>query len=498
MADMHICTVILQLTCIYVTINQSSIPERNKQVPLMRDIYWNAQQCIIDLGEEQEGSAPAFERAMTIDEELRRNVGDAEGGNGEPEFSRVEFAGICYLFSRPWFSRIWVFQEAVLAVDVSILYGLRSITWGQLCTLALSFDRYFTERPDAWAVYYSLDNLQPAHLEPLQIALPLFLTMAELRRAGNAVPPRRITKLLRKTLPMAATDPRDKIYGLLGLATGKMSFDIQPDYATPTATVYREFARTVLKHGDMRILSDAGNNNHSIAGLPSWTPDWTAWSYKPFVSVSVYRACGARKKIQLVSSPTNPNTIYIVGGIVDTVQFVSKSLPRGKRTPLKRVVNVRFQRRALVERLDSYPTGEDIFEAYWRTLLYDRIEDSDGFAVKAPPEYGGYYQDYLRCCELVQEDPFVELPTDLQQHLLIYVVEAGERFCVTQNGYMGNVPPSTLPGDKICVLYGARVPFVLREEGASYRIIGDCYIHGLMDGEAFQLKHWKEKMISIC
>ncbi|EON66518.1 hypothetical protein W97_05763 [Coniosporium apollinis CBS 100218] len=271
-----------------------------------------------------------------------------------------------------------------------------------------------------------------------------------------------------------------------------MSFDIQPDYATPTATVYREFARTVLKHGDMRILSDAGKNNHSIAGLPSSAPDWTAWSYKPFVSVSVYRACGARKKIQLVSSPTNPNTVYIMGGIVDTVQFVSKSPPREKRSPLKRVVNAEFQRRALVERLDIYPTGEDIFEAYWRTLLYDRVEDSNGLAVKAPPEYGGYYPEVLRAST---GRSLRSASHGLTTAPFIYDVEAGEQFCVTQNGYMGNAPRSTLPGDKICVLYGARVPFVLREEGASYRIIGDCYIHGLMDGEAFQLKHWREEMI---
>ncbi|CAI6337710.1 unnamed protein product [Periconia digitata] len=50
------------------------------------------------------------------------------------------------------------------------------------------------------------------------------------------------------------------------------------------------------------------------------------------------------------------------------------------------------------------------------------------------------------------------------------------------------------PGDTIAVLFGSRVPFILRkvesEVENGYRLIGDCYIHGLMDGEAIQM--WKD------
>lgn len=40
-------------------------------------------------------------------------------------------------------------------------------------------------------------------------------------------------------------------------------------------------------------------------------------------------------------------------------------------------------------------------------------------------------------------------------------------------------------GDYIAVLAGGRFPFVLRSTGDHYRLIGPCYVHGIMDGEAF-------------
>ena len=67
--------------------------------------------------------------------------------------------------------------------------------------------------------------------------------------------------------------------------------------------------------------------------------------------------------------------------------------------------------------------------------------------------------------------------------------------CITRNGYIGMVPKKTEIGDVVVVLNGAQVPFVLRPalsvvdgwvEG-SYQLVGECYVHGVMDGEAFGL-----------
>ncbi|OQO14483.1 hypothetical protein B0A48_01361 [Cryoendolithus antarcticus] len=55
-------------------------------------------------------------------------------------------------------------------------------------------------------------------------------------------------------------------------------------------------------------------------------------------------------------------------------------------------------------------------------------------------------------------------------------------------GYVGSTSHTTQRGDVVCVLFGARVPFMLRPEPDSrYRLIGDCYVDGMMDGKAVDM-----------
>jgi hypothetical protein len=67
---------------------------------------------------------------------------------------------------------------------------------------------------------------------------------------------------------------------------------------------------------------------------------------------------------------------------------------------------------------------------------------------------------------------------------------------------MAIVPPFAKQGDQICIICGAQTPFVLRkrereipagddhtasqgevEYECQYKLVGECYVHGVMDGE---------------
>lgn len=52
-------------------------------------------------------------------------------------------------------------------------------------------------------------------------------------------------------------------------------------------------------------------------------------------------------------------------------------------------------------------------------------------------------------------------------------------------------------GDCITVLTGGRTPFLLRPVGGQYRLVGHCYVHGIMDGEAFPVDESELEWISI-
>lgn len=58
-------------------------------------------------------------------------------------------------------------------------------------------------------------------------------------------------------------------------------------------------------------------------------------------------------------------------------------------------------------------------------------------------------------------------------------------FFMTSSGHMGMGPQDIAYGDEIVILLGARAPFVLRRvNDFDYCLIGECYIHGIMYGEA--------------
>ncbi|KAH8598609.1 heterokaryon incompatibility protein-domain-containing protein [Bisporella sp. PMI_857] len=60
----------------------------------------------------------------------------------------------------------------------------------------------------------------------------------------------------------------------------------------------------------------------------------------------------------------------------------------------------------------------------------------------------------------------------------------GKRIFVTSNGYLGLGSEYVEPGDVVVIILGAKMPFVLRKaEGQTFMLIGESYVHGIMDGE---------------
>jgi len=69
------------------------------------------------------------------------------------------------------------------------------------------------------------------------------------------------------------------------------------------------------------------------------------------------------------------------------------------------------------------------------------------------------------------------------------------RFMLTHNGYMGWAPDNifgsrdaqTKSGDLIAILFGCSTPIVIRPHGEYFKVVGEAYVQGLMDGEAMEL-----------
>jgi hypothetical protein len=69
---------------------------------------------------------------------------------------------------------------------------------------------------------------------------------------------------------------------------------------------------------------------------------------------------------------------------------------------------------------------------------------------------------------------------------LIVLIVLYRRPFLTRDGKIGKGWNSIKQGDLVCVIFGCDVPLVLRPVEEHYYMIGDCYVEGIMQGEAMR------------
>jgi hypothetical protein len=73
------------------------------------------------------------------------------------------------------------------------------------------------------------------------------------------------------------TDPRDKVFGFLGLTMGAQVNLITPDYSASVSQIFEQTTVQLIQHyQDLRILSCGLPRSGPFKGLSSWVPDWTS------------------------------------------------------------------------------------------------------------------------------------------------------------------------------------------------------------------------------
>jgi hypothetical protein len=90
----------------------------------MDEIYKGAYQVIAYLGEETPSSSVLFRELATVEEE-------PASGNRRPRPSPTDeiVRALIDLFERPWFSRVWVLQEAFHAQRLTFMCGISTVEY---------------------------------------------------------------------------------------------------------------------------------------------------------------------------------------------------------------------------------------------------------------------------------------------------------------------------------------------------------------------------------
>jgi hypothetical protein len=480
-----------------ICINQVDIPERNRQVEIMREIYSN-QEVIVWLGDETDLDCVAFDFIHIFDDEHFRNNGinwDNKEAVWSLHYSLIKekptlARAVWKLLQRPWFHRVWIIQEVAMAKKATLICGKHTVDWSSFLRMT-NFIRKNDLDSSFGMTVHALTTIE-------------VMTWLQDARLGNASQEPALLRLLDKTQLCSATDSRDRIFALLGVASDADSAGVTVNYSIECTELYKRFARhNIFEKKDLACLSYPKNPKQpSKLTLPSWVPDWSLDSNSaPFCPLHGQGFNVARGTSLALSS--FEDDIIMAGFIVDTIREVGTGyMTTESSTPFfdpdqpSLVLHVYKTAMTECDEIASianpYPTGEDFKESYWRALVCNRLLSGE-----VPP---------VEMTETIPIFPFVfEIIDDLaakrydklDRSMLEKVTAAfpygsavgkwasGRAFCSTKSRFLGWVPRGAVAGDLVCVFGGAEVPYVLRlNTDGSYKLLGDCYIHGIMESEA--------------
>ncbi|KAM0322258.1 hypothetical protein ACHAQA_009546 [Verticillium albo-atrum] len=296
-----------------------------------------------------------------------------------------------------------------------------------------------------------------------------------------------LKKLLMRTW---ATDPRDKVYSILGLASDRDAMNLTVDYTQSTEDLYIDVASKVLT-----LYPEIGFLSHNLGkkklDLPSWVPDWSTWAFgTEYVNRDwSYSAAGSTRP----NIKVHGKKIDVSGCLVDQITGLSTPIgPHYFKTGSDRDRNEWLQEQAeFIKHLEPYPGESDLTNMLWRTLIGDLASNER----PASDSYRAHYDAHSNC----DENAPAEVKDKARQFIDAVRRKSRNRvLATTGKGYLGAVPEASKVGDWICMFHGGRNLFVIRkEEEESFRFIGPTYVHGLMYGEVLEAGWYREQMITI-
>ncbi|RDW66342.1 hypothetical protein BP6252_09977 [Coleophoma cylindrospora] len=235
-------------------INQINLLERNHQVKIMGSIYSTAQQVLVWLGRPSvdtsedtlvlrsysEIATVSLKPGLDLVKEAIKHLGH---WNFDNDRFKTTF-GLAYPYHNGYLShwehlaelcsvgywrRLWIVQECGLAKTIRILYGCEAIEW-----YAFSSLRQWLDNNPLGSPGHGLPQRLDEAIRSIKDSMPAQLDRQW--RYPQLVPS--LQNLLFTCKYSVCRDPRDKIYGLLGLAKDVTEGDIRIDYQKTPLELY--------------------------------------------------------------------------------------------------------------------------------------------------------------------------------------------------------------------------------------------------------------------
>ena len=289
-----------------------------------------------------------------------------------------------------------------------------------------------------------------------------------------------LPEAIKITIFTQCSDQRDKIYALQNIIDwGGSPHLLDPDYSQSVQAVFQSLIIRYLKRSQSIELFGLCNIQSRLNNAPSWVPNLSVLQCENLLT-NWYTDARTMAQAEYVGSGVLLATGIVISSIAKTHSIVSP-LDKKEIHRLAQAVLPDFGR-------NLYHRGGSTFDAFCRTLTCNSFDDKFHPSRSIWPKFSLCREHLLYMIEkpsVELNDSTLDFPALSSLYTIIRRRVQGRQFCITAGGYIGLVPAASRPGDQICVLLGSRTALVLRQiESGNHEIVGGCYIHGFMEGEA--------------
>lgn len=500
-----------------ICIDQEDKKEKDSQVGRMSEIYSNASRTLIWLGPERDDSTVGLDFAthlykvarQTQDQKSQRKTRWSVLRSTErlPLPYTRKWNAFFKLLERSWFTRAWIVQEVALSSEPWIICGDKAIRW--IILVAAIYHLW-------WDQVWIFEFYGPNHLDHV-----LYMQLAQ--QECETKKESRDYDLLHRHRSSRSTDPKDKIFAFYGLAcrNSLKELRITPTYEDDetAADVFIRYATQTLKNTTHLDLLSIPRLPHGLS-VPSWVPDWSVPEPKcvSLLPLDIYgtNAIDPGYRATLTSQyevmfSADGRTLRLSGYEVDSVAAMSRVWDISHHTSSTSLID-----RAKVIQVNQtlvYDWVKLIDSSPGESLSKSELDEMTWKLCTAEYHYKG--EDYTREAWQLWEKRqrilrflhWIGLHDFLWVYVIIVIVEQFLRLVGYKNpelkfrAYLGGMvyrravktkrrrrgmaPALTEVGDRIVLLQGGKMPFVLRPRGDQWELIGDAYVQGMMKGEAW-------------
>lgn len=475
-----------------ICINQQNTNERNAQVQSMTSIYSKAGNMAIWLGPESEDSDLAMQLLQEVVSAPSEIIEVMKSAIWRPNFQ-----ALVALFNRDYWKRLWVVQEVINSKSITVYCGHSALPWRIYTEASQIFSKHKIDLIHAFTMMSYSDGLAGNHSWDtlLRRRGPAGLRNMKFDTLG----PQGMLRALLHYRSKLCADPRDRVYGILGVLSAHERSHFPIDYSVSTIEIYTnvvDYILTTTYSLDVICASIHYPNHQMMERLPSWVPDWSYYPAIGPLTLSNSQYCASQQTNADFSFSRRRREISIKGVTIGEIQTcgIRIGVPIGKDAILTTFFQWRLQ---LLRTKGCHDRATH--EAFCRTICLDchqpelrTISDWVNvtyrvFVTLLKERLPGLELDaHLMRYKTNSESLLAEDCDELEGLFSQYFASAipGRRFAVTNSGLLCLGSGCLNGGDIVCVPLGCSTPIVLRKHDAGYLFVGDIYVDGYMYGKA--------------